>query len=176
MDVGESSAEFWLNIAQMGVQDSSSRSWQGETIHSSKVVEDSIYLFGQFVSIISPDALENSRPRLELSTFVRDLCVKAPSVAQYLVQEILNHSRDDSQPEVQGPKELATTTKRPSKRRKKLDPSYRCPSQIQPDIPRERQPDLHEASSVYSQDGDEFVTCQSEHNDMRNDSLVTENC
>jgi hypothetical protein len=31
---------------------------------------------------------------------MRDLCVKAPSITQYLVQEILKHSTDNSEPKV----------------------------------------------------------------------------
>jgi hypothetical protein len=63
MDVSDSSAEFWLDIAQtMDIQqDSSSRSWQGETIQSGKLVEDPICLFGQFVSAVSPNALKDIR-------------------------------------------------------------------------------------------------------------------
>ena len=62
----------------------------------------------------------------QLSTSVRDLCVKAPSVALYLAQEILNYSRDDSQPEAQESKEGESDTnhKRSSKRRKQVDGTY----------------------------------------------------
>ncbi|CZR68400.1 uncharacterized protein PAC_18299 [Phialocephala subalpina] len=110
------------------------------------------------------------------STLVRALCVKAPSVAQYLVQEILNHAKDDSQAEVQGSEELetSTTTKRSSKRRKQSD--YRLPksSRTQPDIPRDGAEDSHEASSVSSQVGDELVTCQSGHDDPRDGPTPSE--
>jgi hypothetical protein len=68
MDVSDSCAESWLDIARMDVQqDLSSRLWQDEPIQSSKVVEDPICLFGQFVSVISSDALKNIRPRSEVS-------------------------------------------------------------------------------------------------------------
>lgn len=98
-------------------------------------------------------------------------------MAQYLVQEILNYSKDDSQPEVQGSKEIeiSTTTKRSSKRRKQSDRSYQLPksSRTQPDIPRDGAEDSHEASSVSSQLRDELVTCPSGH-DQSSDSLVTD--
>jgi hypothetical protein len=108
--------------------------------------------------------------------------VKAPSVAQYLVQEILNHSRDDSQPEVQGSKERGSgsDSKRSSRRRKQSDRTYRLPksSRTQPDIPRDEAEDPHGASSGSSLVGDDLVTCQPSHDDMTinqsNDSLVTE--
>jgi hypothetical protein len=69
MDVSDFSIEFWLDIDQtMDVQqNSSSRSWEDETIKSSKVVENPIYLFGQFVSAISSDGLKDIRPRSEVS-------------------------------------------------------------------------------------------------------------
>ena len=69
MDVSDSSAEFWLDIAQtMDVrQDLSRRSWQDETIKSGKVVEDPICLFGQFVSAVTSDALRDIQPRSEVS-------------------------------------------------------------------------------------------------------------
>jgi hypothetical protein len=69
MDVSDSCAEFWLDITQtMGVQqDLSSPSWQDETVKSGKVVEDPICLFGQFVSAVSSDALEDVQPRSEVS-------------------------------------------------------------------------------------------------------------
>ncbi|PMD63293.1 uncharacterized protein K444DRAFT_331502 [Hyaloscypha bicolor E] len=140
-------------------QESSRPSWQNGPIQNTKVIEDPISLFRQFVSAVSSDTLKDIRPRSEFSTFVRDLCVKAPSVAQYLVQEILNHSRDDSQPEVQGSKEFetSTTTKQSSKRRKQSDRSYRPPksSRTQPEIPRDRAKDSNEASSINSQVGDD---------------------
>jgi hypothetical protein len=107
--------------------------------------------------------------------------VKAPPVAQYLGQEILNHSTDKSQPEVQGSKEQesGTNSKRPS-RRKQLDRTYRLPksSRIQPDIPGDGAEDSHGASSDSSLVGDYSAMCQPSHNGMTvnqsNDSLVTE--
>jgi len=104
---------------------------------------------------------------------VRDLCVKAPSVTQYLVQEILKYSRDDSQPEVQG--------KRPS-RRKKRDLTYRLPkpskAQAQAHISRDGPGDSHEASGGSSQVGNDSVTCQPGHEgttiDQSSDSPITE--
>ena len=69
IDVSDSSTEFCSDIAQtMDVQqDLSSRSRQDETVKSSKVVEDPICLFGQFVSAVSSDALKDVRPRSEVS-------------------------------------------------------------------------------------------------------------
>ncbi len=69
MDASDSSAEFWLDVAQtMDVQqDLSSRSWQDETVKSSKVIEDPICLFGQFVSAVTSDALKDIQPRSEVS-------------------------------------------------------------------------------------------------------------
>jgi hypothetical protein len=68
MDVSDSSAESWLDIAQMDVQqDSSSRSWQDKTVQYSEVFEDPICLFGQFVSAVSSDALNDIQPRAEVS-------------------------------------------------------------------------------------------------------------
>ena len=54
MDVSDSSAESWLDIAlTMDVQqDLSSRS-QDEIVKSDKVFEDPICLFGQFVSTVT---------------------------------------------------------------------------------------------------------------------------
>jgi hypothetical protein len=99
--------------------------------------------------------------------------VKAPSVAQYLVQEILKHSRDDSEPEVQG--------KRPS-RRKKRDLTYRLPkpskARAQAHISRDGPGDSHEASGGSSQVGDDSVTCQPGHEgttiNQSSDSPITE--
>lgn len=154
---------------------------QNEAIKSGKIVEDSICLFEQFVSAVSSDALKDIRPRSKFSTFVRDLCVKAPSVAQYLVQEILNHLKDDSQPEIQGSQVLETSTnaKRSSKRRKPSDRSYRPLKSFktQSDIPKNETEDSHEPSIVRSQVGDELITCQSNHGDVTinqsSDSLMT---
>jgi hypothetical protein len=68
MDVSESSAAFWLDIAQMdGQQDVLSPSWQDETVNSSKVAEDPVCLFGQFVSAVSSDSLKDIRPRSDVS-------------------------------------------------------------------------------------------------------------
>ena len=69
MDASDSSAEFWLDIAQtMDVrQDLSSRSWQDETVKSGKVIEDPICLFGQFVSAVTSDALRDIQPQSEVS-------------------------------------------------------------------------------------------------------------
>lgn len=97
--------------------------------------------------------------------------MKAPSVAQYLVQEILKHSRDDSEPEVQG--------KRPS-RRKKRDLTYRLPksSKAHTHISRDGPGDSHEASGGSSQVGDDPVTCQPGHEgttiNQSSDSPITE--
>lgn len=197
MDGADSSVEFWLDVAQMDVhQDSTSRSWQDEPIQSSKTVEDPVRLFRQFVSVISSDTLKDIRTRTELckslpccldgeakvesqfSTFVQELYVKAPSVAQHLVQEILIYSEDDSQPEVPGSKafEISTSTKVSSKRRKQPDHSYRLPrsSRVQPATFRDRAEDSPEVSSVSSQVGDELGTSQTTHNtNQSSDSIVT---
>jgi hypothetical protein len=63
MDVSDPSAEFWLGIAMDGQQDSSSHSWQDETLQSSEVVDNPIYLFGQFASAVHSDTLNNIQPR-----------------------------------------------------------------------------------------------------------------
>jgi hypothetical protein len=68
MDVSDSSAESWLDIAQtMDVQqDLSSRS-QDEIVKSDKAIEDPICLFGQFVSAVTSDAMKDIQPRSEVS-------------------------------------------------------------------------------------------------------------
>ena len=103
-------------------------------------------------------------------------------MAQYIVQEILNHSRDESQPEVQGSKELGsgTNSKRLSKRRKSPDRAYRLPksSRTQPDIPKDEAEDSDGASKGSSLVGDDSVTCQPGYDDMpitqSSDSFMTE--
>ncbi len=69
MDVSDLSAESWFDFAQaMDIQqDSSSRSWQDETVISSKVAKDPIYVFEQFVSTVSSNALKDIRPRSKVS-------------------------------------------------------------------------------------------------------------
>ena len=64
MDVSDLSAESWFDFPQTidVQQDLLSYSWQGETVKSSKVVEDPICLFRQFVSTISLNALKDIRP------------------------------------------------------------------------------------------------------------------
>ena len=105
--------------------------------------------------------------------------MKAPSVAQYLVQEILKHSTDDSEPEVQGSKEHRSgiNPKRPS-RRKRLDLTYRLPksSRAQVDIYRGGTEDSHRASGGSLLVGDDSVTCQPGHMiiNQSSDILVTE--
>ena len=68
MDVSDSFAESWLDIAQtMDVQqDLSSRS-QDEIVKSDKPIEDPVRLFGQFVSAVTSDALKDIQLRSELS-------------------------------------------------------------------------------------------------------------
>lgn len=94
--------------------------------------------------------------------------MKAPSVAEYLVQEILNNSRNNSQPEAQGSKEIVsgTNSKRPSKRRRQLDHTYRRPrsSRPQPDISGPG--DSDSAVEGRSLVGDDSVTCQPDLDDM----------
>jgi hypothetical protein len=101
-------------------------------------------------------------------------------VAEYLVQEILNHSRNNSQPEAQGSEEnvSGTNSKRPSKRRKQLDHTYQRPrsSRPQPDIsgPGDSDSAIEGRSLV----DDDSVTCQSDLDDMTinqsSDSLMTD--
>ena len=108
--------------------------------------------------------------------------MKAPSVAQYLVQEILKHSTDNSEPEVQGPVEHQSgiNPTRPSRRRKRLDLTYRLPksSKAQAHISRDGPGDSHAASGSSPLVGDGSVTCQPGHDDVTinqsSDSLVTE--
>ena len=107
--------------------------------------------------------------------------MKAPSVAQYLVQEILKHSRDDSEPEVQGPEEHQSgiiNPTRPSRRRKRLDLTYRLPKSSKAHISRDGPGDSHAASGSSPLVGDGSVTCQPGHDDVTInqsiDSLVTE--
>ena len=101
---------------------------------------------------------------------MRDLCVKAPSVAQYLAQEILKQLRDDSEAEVQASKEVVSV--KPSSKRKQSDRTYQPPKscRVQPDIPVE-------APSVNSVVNDRSITCRPRDNNKINqssDSLVTE--
>jgi hypothetical protein len=68
MDVIESLAKSWLDIAQMDIHQESSRpSWQNGPIQNTKVIEDPISLFRQFVSAVSSDTLKDIRPRSEVS-------------------------------------------------------------------------------------------------------------
>ncbi len=68
MNVSDSSAKSWLDIAQTmdAKQDFSSRS-QDEIVKSDKAIEDPVYLFGQFVSTVTSDTLEDIQPRSEVS-------------------------------------------------------------------------------------------------------------
>ena len=83
---------------------------------------------------------------------------------------ILKHSTDDSEPEVQGSKEhgLGINPKRPSRRRKRLDLTYRLPksSRAQVDIYRGGTEDSHGASGGSSLVGDDSVKCQPGHDDI----------
>jgi hypothetical protein len=70
MDVSDSSAESWLDIAQTmdAQQDLSSRSQnEDEIVKSNKAIEDPICLFAQFVSAVTPDALKDIQPQSEVS-------------------------------------------------------------------------------------------------------------
>jgi hypothetical protein len=107
--------------------------------------------------------------------------LKAPSVAQYLVQEILKHSRDNSEPEVQGPEDHQSgiNSERPSRRRKEFDGTYRLPksSKLQEAIYRDGPRDSHGASGSSPLVGDGSVTCQPRHGEtisQSSDSLMTE--
>ena len=102
-------------------------------------------------------------------------------MTQYLVQEIFNHSRDDSQPEVQGSNEygLCTNSKQPSERRKQLDCTYRLPksAKIQTDVLRDTAKAANAALKGCSQIGDNSVLCQPSHDmtiDQSTDSLLPE--
>lgn len=126
------------------------------------MIEDPIRLFGRFVSAVISDALEDIQPLLGESKaiiliiqeiLVRDLCLKAPTIAQFLAQEILKHSGDDSEPEVQGSQERGSgiNPKRLSRRRKQLDPTYRLPksSRARVDICKDGAEDLYGASGDF---------------------------
>jgi hypothetical protein len=69
IDTSNSSAEIWLDIAQTidVQQDLSSCSWQDKIVKSGKVIEDPIYLFGQFVSAVTSDTLKGIQPQSEVS-------------------------------------------------------------------------------------------------------------
>jgi hypothetical protein len=68
MDVSDSSAESWLDIAQTidVQQDLSSRSLD-EIVKSDKAIEDPICLFRQFISAVTSDAMKDIQPRSEVS-------------------------------------------------------------------------------------------------------------
>ncbi|KAL5318079.1 hypothetical protein ACEPPN_015183 [Leptodophora sp. 'Broadleaf-Isolate-01'] len=178
----DSTAGSWLDIAHDVPQDTSTRFWQDEPIQPNEAIDDPICFFGKFVAAVSSDSLGDAQPQLKFSAFVRDLCLKAPTVAEYLVREILNHPNGDFPPEAQGSQELETSTtiKRP-KGRKQPDRSYRPSktSRIQPDTHRDGDEVPHDASSVSSQVGDELGTCQSDDDDdiainQGSESLVTD--
>ncbi|TVY15624.1 hypothetical protein LARI1_G009016 [Lachnellula arida] len=143
--------------------------WHEKTVKPSKTVKDPIPLFGQFVSAVSSDALHGIQSRSDFSIFVRDLCVKEPSVAQYLVQEILKHS-NGSEPEVQSSKENWSSTglKNTLRTRKRLDPTYRGPksSWIQADIHRHVSEDADGASDSFSLANDSSAMHQTGHDGM----------
>ncbi|TVY80732.1 hypothetical protein LSUE1_G005970 [Lachnellula suecica] len=168
MDVSNSSVTSWLDIAQMDVQqDSSPCSWPDEPIQSGEVIEDPIYLFGQFVSAVFSDAGKDIQSRPEFLILLQALCAKAPSVAQYLVQEILSPSKDDSQPDIRGSQELEIGTNiTRSSRMKESEHQLPEPSRTPLDIPRGGAEDPHEASSGSSQVGTDLVTCQSGYDDV----------
>jgi hypothetical protein len=67
MDINDSPAEFWLDAQKINIQENLPHSWQDETVKPSKIVEDSICLFGQFVSAVSSDVLKDIQPRSEVS-------------------------------------------------------------------------------------------------------------
>jgi hypothetical protein len=68
MDVSDSSAESWLDIAQtMDAQQDLSSRLQDEVVKSNKAIKDPICLFGQFVSAVTPDALKDIQPQSEVS-------------------------------------------------------------------------------------------------------------
>ncbi|KAH7305381.1 hypothetical protein BKA65DRAFT_543965 [Rhexocercosporidium sp. MPI-PUGE-AT-0058] len=173
----------YKDIAHDVSQGTSTRFWQDEPIQPNEAIDDPICVFRKFVAAISSDSLKNAQPQLKFSAFIRDLCLKAPSVAQYLVQEILNHPKENFQSKVHSSQETETSTtiKRP-KGRKQADRSYRLPksSRTQPDTPRDRDEVPHDASSVSSQVGDELGTCQSDDDDddiainQGSESLVTD--
>jgi hypothetical protein len=68
MDVSDSSAKYWLDIAQtMDVQQDFSSHSQDETVKSDKAIEDPVCLFGQFVSAITSNTLKDIQSRSEVS-------------------------------------------------------------------------------------------------------------
>jgi hypothetical protein len=68
MNVSDSSAKSWLDIAQtMDVQQDFSSYSQDEIVKSDKAVKDPVCLFGQFVSAVTSNALKDIHPRLEVS-------------------------------------------------------------------------------------------------------------
>ncbi|KAH9204401.1 hypothetical protein DL95DRAFT_471525 [Leptodontidium sp. 2 PMI_412] len=117
-----------------------------------QAIDDPICFFRKLVVAVSSDSLEDTQPQLELLAIVWDLCLKALSVAKYLIQEILNHPKDNFQPKS---------------------------SRTQPDTPGDGDEVSHDTSSVNSQVGDELGTCQSDDNNniainQRSKSLVTD--
>lgn len=104
--------------------------------------------------------------------------MKAPSVAEYLGQEILNYP-DGCEPEIQGSGSHAsgTNSKRSSKRRQ-ADRSYQPPkpSRTALDMLRNEVQDSHEASSSSPMLCNDSGTCERDHDDVTvtqsNDSLV----
>lgn len=101
---------------------------------------------------------------------MRDLCKKAPSVADYLIQEIRNYSSDDAQPEAQDTKkrESGNTPNQPSMRRKQRDRTYQPPRsfELQPVIPGDNAKDPDAAFKGGSLVGDDWVTYQPIHDEM----------
>ncbi|TVY92739.1 hypothetical protein LAWI1_G002816 [Lachnellula willkommii] len=174
MHVSNSSAEICSDIVQMNDQQGpESRSWQNEPMKSSKIVEEPIDLFKKFVAAVSLDSLNNFLLQSELSSVVRDFYVKAPSVSQYLMRELLNHSRNEAQAETQCSNEHGCNSKRPSKT-KHPDCTYRRPksSRIQPDVAQDKQ--SHAAFTRSSLVGDKSVPCAPVHDKRSSGSLTME--
>jgi hypothetical protein len=68
MDVSDSSAKYWLDIAQtMDVQQDFSSHSQDETVKSDMAIEDPVCLFGQFVSAVTSNTLKDIQSRSEVS-------------------------------------------------------------------------------------------------------------
>jgi hypothetical protein len=120
--------------------------------------------------------LRKANCQSQFSRLVQDLCVKAPSVAQYLVQEILTHSGDSPQPKVQGSKDNGSGILGKSARKKRSDRTYRPKSSgTQADIHGDETEEVSDDGSLV---GDGSVTCQPSHDNVTinqsSASLMTE--
>ncbi|KAG9228242.1 hypothetical protein BJ875DRAFT_447053 [Amylocarpus encephaloides] len=103
----------------------------------------------------------------QISKFVQDLCERAPSMAQHLVQEILKHLANRSQPEAQVSKARGSSTnfQKSSKKRIQKDRPYQPPKPPakQPTTCRDEAEDLDAVVKCRSMVGDDLVTDQPGH-------------